>query len=382
MFWLVFKAKHINRLKTIVAGKYYANEIDSLKGEKLTAGLKAREDVEEICRECALEKLDVVQSVRFASVNPSLVNKIKRRARSGGDWAKAISKMDDGSSLLIQIPVRNHSKQASAAIAKASRDNHLKLVLLVHDLEMFRLAKNGATVDFKRRELLEEERILLSAADAIIVHNEIMTSELANILGTDAADKCISLGLFDYLCDANPISKQRVKDFGVAIAGNLRREKAGYAYSLPNDVKFHLYGVSYEANPASNVTYHGAIDPAKLPSKLEGSFGLVWDGDATDTCSGLYGEYLRVNNPHKTSLYLAAGMPVIIWKEAALSGFIVKAGIGFAVSSLDEISSKLATIDEDDYRKMLERVAEMSTMVRSGYFLKQALTTAGILSGN
>ena len=50
---------------------------------------------------------------------------------------------------------------------------------------------------------------------------------------------------------------------------------------------------------------------------MEGSFGLVWDGISVETCAGVYGEYLKVNNPHKTSLYLASGIPVIIWKEAA-----------------------------------------------------------------
>ena len=34
----------------------------------------------------------------------------------------------------------------------------------------------------------------------------------------------------------------------------------------------------------------------------------MWDGPSPDTCAGVYGAYLRYNNPHKTSLYLAAGL--------------------------------------------------------------------------
>ena len=32
--------------------------------------------------------------------------------------------------------------------------------------------------------------------------------------------------------------------------------------------------------------------------------GLVWDGDSCSSCSGVCGEYLKINNPHKISFYL------------------------------------------------------------------------------
>ena len=56
----------------------------------------------------------------------------------------------------------------------------------------------------------------------------------------------------------------------------------------------------------------GSFLPDELPSALEGSFGLVWDGDSSKTCSGVFGEYLRYNNSHKASLYLASGFPIIV----------------------------------------------------------------------
>ena len=55
---------------------------------------------------------------------------------------------------------------------------------------------------------------------------------------------------------------------------------------------------------------------------MDQNFGLVWDGTSLDGCNGRYGEYLKFNNPHKTSLYLSCGIPVIIWKEAALADFV------------------------------------------------------------
>ena len=59
-----------------------------------------------------------------------------------------------------------------------------------------------------------------------------------------------------------------------------------------------------------NETYFGSFLPDELPAALEGGFGLVWDGDSAETCSGVFGEYLRYNNSHKASLYLASGFPL------------------------------------------------------------------------
>ncbi len=33
-------------------------------------------------------------------------------------------------------------------------------------------------------------------------------------------------------------------------------------------------------------TYFGSFLPDELPAALEGGFGLVWDGDSAETCSG------------------------------------------------------------------------------------------------
>ena len=66
---------------------------------------------------------------------------------------------------------------------------------------------------------------------------------------------------------------------------------------------------------------------------------------SSETCKGSFGEYLRINNPHKTSLYLASGIPVIIWSKAALAEFIEKNKCGITVDSLYEIADKLKIND-------------------------------------
>ena len=90
-------------------------------------------------------------------------------------------------------------------------------------------------------------------------------------------------------------------------------------------------------------------------------------------CTGQTGEYLRINNPHKTSLYLAAGFPVIIWKQAALAPFIVENGLGLAVDSLEELPRLLEQLTDEEYRGFVANVASFGALLRRGAYIRKAL---------
>ena len=102
-------------------------------------------------------------------------------------------------------------------------------------------------------------------------------------------------------------------------------------------------------------------------------FGLVWDGSSIEKCDGNTGEYLKYNNPHKLSLYLVSGIPVVIWKEAAEAKFVEEYGLGITVNSLAELGEKFASLSEEEYFEMVKRVAVVSKHLKSGYYLTQAI---------
>ena len=135
---------------------------------------------------------------------------------------------------------------------------------------------------------------------------------------------------------------------------------------------YNLYGVGYTAD-FPNLKYMGSFPPDDLPKVLKGSYGLIWDGDSLDTCTGSYGEYLRINNPHTTSLYLSSGIPVVIWKEAALADFVIENNVGIAVDSLENIESILGKVTKEDYDKMKKNAYKLSKKLRSGYFTMNAI---------
>ena len=140
-------------------------------------------------------------------------------------------------------------------------------------------------------------------------------------------------------------------------------------------VVFQLMGINYDDTyENSNVTYLGAFSPDDVPNHLTNGFGLVWDGDSLDTCSGPTGNYLRYNNPHKLSLYLASGLPVIVWGDSAEADFVLKNGLGLTVSSLRELETQLADLSEEEYSVFLSNVRKVSKQLRDGHFLKQALS--------
>lgn len=109
---------------------------------------------------------------------------------------------------------------------------------------------------------------------------------------------------------------------------------------------------------------------------MHGDFGLVWDGDSADACAGNTGAYLRYNNPHKTSLYLACGMPVIVWREAAIADFVLKNEVGIVVESLSGLDEIISAISDESYQKMCKNAARIGQKLRAGEYFKAAMEQA------
>lgn len=248
------------------------------------------------------------------------------------------------------------------------------IITLIHDIDTLR--ESDSTQDVP---VGAELRDVLKWSDAIIVHNETMRDWLA-ARGIPLR-KMTVLRLFDYLADGSVSGRDRPRGTRtVAIAGNLDPAKSGYLRDLRelSMVRWYLYGPNFdqESITGGTVTYQGCFPPEELPGFLRADYGLVWDGDSIDTCLGGMGEYLRVNSPHKVSLYLASGLPVIVWKESALARMVVDEGLGITVESLREIPDRLGKVDDTRYRGMCLRVAAYGERLRRGKFIKEAVEKA------
>ena len=121
------------------------------------------------------------------------------------------------------------------------------------------------------------------------------------------------------------------------------------------------------------VKYCGQFPPEQLPKTLRGGFGLVWDGDRLDCCDGVFGRYLKYNNPHKTSLYLACGIPVMVWDQSALADYVVEHHLGIAVGSLEELPRRLQHMTREEYQTLCQSAREMGARLRRGAMLGRVL---------
>jgi hypothetical protein len=82
---------------------------------------------------------------------------------------------------------------------------------------------------------------------------------------------------------------------------------------------------------------------------------------------------MRFNNPHKLSLYVSLGLPVVVWKEAAIAEFVLTRGIGVTISDLRELGDIPRRVSPQEYREMAARVTSLSHRVKRGEFVRQAL---------
>ena len=329
------------------------------------AGSKARNDVEEIVKKEGYQ--DLVLSVD----NWYEMSTFKAQLYKSKVFGEVLDQLKQGDELLIQLPIINHSFFATHHVKKVQKKG-VKVHFIIHDLEALRYV-NVENFPLKHKIRIQiQESGLLGIADGIIAHNPIMKSVLVD--KGIAEDKIVSLGIFDYLIPDFQEKASLTKNQPIIVAGNLAQEKAGYLYSLPTEPAYNLYGVGFDESRAlANETYFGSFLPDELPVALEGGFGLVWDGDSTETCSGVFGEYLRYNNSHKASLYLAAGFPLVVWKQSALSYFVLEKGCGIAVESLHDLKETIDKLSDADYQKLVDNANRVGQEIREGHYLKTAL---------
>ena len=354
---------------------YYLKERDALEHSRKNAGSKARIDVEAILNNLGYAPVNVV--IPYKKVD-TFFGAVKTTISNYRFWKKQLSGLGAGDNVLMQFPPRSHSALFPRLI-RVIRRKGVVFTFLIHDLETMRYRNTSELPFMKRMRIYLEETRLIRSADFIICHNKKMKGYLID--QGISEHKLIPLGIFDYLTgfdpEADDVNREPDGERNrVIIAGNLSPEKCVYLTDLSNvdGVRFNLYGVGYEDLGQENVTYMGSFLPDELVGELRGDFGLVWDGTSIETCSGNFGNYLRLNDPHKLSLYLTAGIPVVVWEEAAVADFVKQEHVGVAVASLTELKDKLAALTANDYETMRQNALRISRLTRSGHYLTTAIS--------
>ena len=220
--------------------------------------------------------------------------------------------------------------------------------------------------------LLEKEVKELKRHKNFIVHNQGMQRWLNKHVALHHSGE---IEFFDFL--TKPVSPSRKKEKTIAFAGNLEKSSFLEKLELLSDrnISFNLYGPGITQNMINQrgVFFKGIFPPYDLPSQIEGSFGLVWDGDSIDGPGGSLGHYMQYISHHKLSLYILSGLPLIVPSFAGSASLIEKYKIGFTISTLHELNEKIEDLAEDKYQEMIRNMKPLAEKISRGQCLVDAL---------
>jgi len=342
-------------------GYYISRNYKSL----FNAAGKAKTDCEFVLHQMGFKNLGFKQS--------SIPNSALGTIKNFFGISLALLRLPFRSVLCTQYPL-NKFRGYVLFVAKLKQ---CKIITIVHDVRFLK----GRTKD------LDKELKKIVTTDAIIVHNEAMK---AWFLEQNVTTPITVLGIFDYISNQG-LPKQNdlnydAKPYEIVYAGGFGDGKNAYIFDLDTlsskQFKMKLYGVGFDyenlkvPKPESILDYQGAFPSDQVAYEIKGSFGLVWDGISMEECSGQYGQYLKFNNPHKTSLYILCGLPIIVWDKAAISSFVLENNIGISISNLKNLDEELENLSSEAYEKMKNNVNKVRTKIISGGYLDNAVNTA------
>ena len=323
--------------------KFYISE---LFPHQLYNGAIGREDIEAMLASLNYYKIELGDERKGFLLKLKSYLRAKRFARN----------LNEEDIVFFPFPLFSRVKQT---FLKKLNKRKVKTVAYIHDIEGVR---------DENTQLLDIELSFLSLLSGAIVLNKTMqafVNEQCPNLSTS------TLLIWDYLLPHLPLNS-RIKSNQVMFAGNHDKAQFIQLLNQATGIQFHLYGIeTFDAYPENCKTY-GAVDSKQLPMISKGSFGLVWDGPSIETCEGGAGKYLRFNSPHKLSLYLLAGLPVLIWEGAALAEWVVEHGFGVAIKNLYALNETIEAITDEEYAIMQKKISEIQPLIASGKFFINA----------
>ena len=239
--------------------------------------------------------------------------------------------------------------------------NRFKSIAIVHDFDKRRLGKIDST------------SFLIWRANSVIWTGNLSSLCVGRLNSNGNTDAKIEV--WDYLLSDFFQEVDWHPDGAIVFAGNLSPQKVGWLYDREIcRPKLQLYGNNFrrEFFEPNSGEYWGPFDSDCPQFNGPVGWGLVWDGTKSgeDTIDF---DYEKLNQPHKLSLYLACGIPVIVWDQSHAAQLVRKYECGICVPRLDVISGVTSKLSSENIQQMRLNALNLGKKIRSGYFLESAL---------
>ena len=265
--------------------------------------------------------------------------------------------------VIFQFPTWNDIRFDEEFIARLNNYYGLKKVFFIHDMPPLMFESN--------RYLLGRYIALCNQADLVILPSQRMT-ELLQKEGLKV-EKILIQKIWDFPVDIDQMITPRFEK-KINFAGNPELEKFSFVKQWNYDsVELDVTANEGDWAQGKNIKFLGWFTNESLLAnaiRKNGGFGLVWSEDS------YWREYMKLNANYKFSTYLASGIPVIVNNNMTEKDTVIRKNLGIVVESLDEAVERVAHMDEEEYKKMVENVNVFSNLVRQGYFTKKVLTDA------
>jgi hypothetical protein len=287
---------------------------------------------------------------------------------------KLVAGVQPHSIVAIQYPLLSGNKLFKYIIRMLHARN-IQVIAIVHDLNDLRYPQPAGSSSYA-------DAALLNDYDYIIAHNNSMISWLQS---QGLERPVYPLEIFDYLSALETPVEDMERPFtrSVVYAGNLSKSTFIYALDSIAGWKFNLYGPNVQLSELTgkeNLHWGGALSADEILTGMDGSFGLLWDGADIHRLDGIYGNYLRFNNPHKLSLYLAAGLPVIVPEDSAMANFVKTKQLGLTIHTLQDLND--LEISNAQYQLYKTNACHTGKELTKGFYLKKSINAAeNYLSG-
>lgn len=320
--------------------------LNIIQAQSRDAVTKPKSDVTKIAESLGYTRV----SVRIHNTRDMLDDTL--RAQIGG----AIAEVEKGDIFLYQFPTLMGFRFEEMFVS-CLKQKGAKVIVLMHDSEWL-------------RGFYPEENKFLNSVDAVIGHGDKMNDALRDY---GVQTKIINKELFDYLLDEElPLTSNLEKK--LVIAGNLN--KSIFIEKWDQDMpELYAFGSKNNDTYGENVRYQGSFIANDLAKNMPNNyFGISWDDKLPG--GGDYQAYTRFNSPHKVSLYLSLGIPVIVWDQSAIADVIIKNNLGFSVTSPDEIKEKLAKVSELELVELKKNANHFAEILRSGMLTRKAIIQA------
>lgn len=246
------------------------------------------------------------------------------------------------------------------------RIKRAKLYAIIEDLNSVRY-----TGDTK---LPFEQVKRLNSCKGIVSQNKRM-SDLLKMNGVTV--HIVEMTALDFLCSDNDKRHSiRKRTNSICYGGNLSWEQSGFIYELRQlkYLNFNIYGINLPRKFVEhNVHYKGSFSAEKCIIMLQGSWGLVWQGTTLNGDNDNRSAYYKYVCPHKFSMYMLSGLPVIVKSDSAMADFVREHNCGICVSTLYELEQEIKNVSDESYALYAKNALEVGNEMRQGKFLKTAL---------